>query len=327
MTLIVVLGNSDHVVMLSDRRLSANGILVDDESNKAALLRARNARPLVGYTGVATVGYSPGQPRRLPASWHGPAPDPSSGPPPPGAFRTSYWMLDAMIESAPPDHVAPSLIERFAVRASAQFEQLRLSHPNKGVLFCFAGYEYIGGTPKLMLRSVSNFVNRVQSGPDFHVKEAPNGQELPPAFMYAYGMTDALDCIQMQRLGALVSEKRPPQALIGKGVEILSAAADSARAQGVIGKQITSAILPADPSQMVRVDFHSGVVTNTIPGISVVEARGGAHGLGIFADPLIRSGSAGSRANTPAIKVPKVARNAPCPCLSGNKFKHCHGAV
>ncbi|MFZ1110741.1 MAG: SEC-C metal-binding domain-containing protein, partial [Rhodomicrobium sp.] len=23
----------------------------------------------------------------------------------------------------------------------------------------------------------------------------------------------------------------------------------------------------------------------------------------------------------------KVARNAPCPCGSGKKFKHCHGAI
>ncbi|MGD1934995.1 MAG: SEC-C metal-binding domain-containing protein, partial [Candidatus Phaeomarinobacter sp.] len=23
----------------------------------------------------------------------------------------------------------------------------------------------------------------------------------------------------------------------------------------------------------------------------------------------------------------KVARNAPCPCGSGKKYKHCHGAV
>ena len=25
--------------------------------------------------------------------------------------------------------------------------------------------------------------------------------------------------------------------------------------------------------------------------------------------------------------VPKVGRNAPCPCGSGRKFKHCHGAL
>jgi len=29
----------------------------------------------------------------------------------------------------------------------------------------------------------------------------------------------------------------------------------------------------------------------------------------------------------PAANWGKVARNAPCPCGSGKKFKHCHGAL
>jgi hypothetical protein len=36
----------------------------------------------------------------------------------------------------------------------------------------------------------------------------------------------------------------------------------------------------------------------------------------------------GSRPDTgqPEAGAPKVARNEPCPCGSGKKFKHCHGA-
>jgi len=26
-------------------------------------------------------------------------------------------------------------------------------------------------------------------------------------------------------------------------------------------------------------------------------------------------------------EAPKVGRNDPCPCGSGKKFKHCHGAI
>jgi len=325
MTLILALANGEQVVMLSDRRLSANGILVDDESNKAALLQARDARLLVGFTGIAAVGYFPGRPQKVPATWQGPLPDPSSGPPPAGAFRTSFWMLEALVESAPPDHLSSPMIERFAARASAQFEKLQLAHPNKGVLFCFIGYSYDGGAPKLMLRTVSNFAGRLQSGPTFRVDEAPDGEPLPTAFMYAYGVPEALDPLEMEKLGKLVSERRPAQALVGKGLEILRAAANSPQGQA-IGKQVSSAILPADPARQVTFDYHSDVVTNTIAGISVIEARGGDHGTMLLADPLVRLGTTGARASAPVARVPKVGRNAPCPCLSGRKFKNCHGA-
>jgi preprotein translocase subunit SecA len=29
----------------------------------------------------------------------------------------------------------------------------------------------------------------------------------------------------------------------------------------------------------------------------------------------------------PARSGPKIGRNDPCPCGSGKKFKHCHGAI
>lgn len=325
MTLILVLANSDQVVMIADRRLSVNGRLVDDESNKAALLQARDARMLVGYTGVAAVGYFPDTRPPLPTSWQGPTPDPSGGPAPPGAFRTSFWMLEALLASAPPDHLSGPIIDRFAERASDRFDQLRLSHPNKGVLFCFVGYTYQSGSPQLVLRSVTNFVDRVRSGPDFRVQESPDGRVLPRAFMYAYGATNALDPADMDALGALVSERRPARALVGKAVEVLQTAAASARAGGVIGHQINSAILPADPTFPAQADYHSAVATNSIFGMSVVEVRGGEHGLMIISDPLIRYGTSDSRGPSPAVRVPTVGRNVPCPCKSGKKFKHCHG--
>ena len=31
--------------------------------------------------------------------------------------------------------------------------------------------------------------------------------------------------------------------------------------------------------------------------------------------------------NDPEEWVGKIGRNAPCPCGSGNKYKHCHGAL
>lgn len=51
MTLILSLGNLDHIVQISDRRLTINGKLVEDESNKCGVLFCLNARMGFGYTG------------------------------------------------------------------------------------------------------------------------------------------------------------------------------------------------------------------------------------------------------------------------------------
>ena len=53
MTLIVALGNTEQVIQISDRRLTCDGKLIDDESNKCGVLFCLNARMAFGFTGLA----------------------------------------------------------------------------------------------------------------------------------------------------------------------------------------------------------------------------------------------------------------------------------
>ena len=50
-----------------------------------------------------------------------------------------------------------------------------------------------------------------------------------------------------------------------------------------------------------------------------------------FAGATLNSGDAEQRAALPLTALPagyeRTGRNAPCPCGSGRKFKHCHGAL
>jgi preprotein translocase subunit SecA len=50
-----------------------------------------------------------------------------------------------------------------------------------------------------------------------------------------------------------------------------------------------------------------------------------------LADAALAGGSAAQRAAIPMAAMPegfeRTGRNAPCPCGSGKKFKHCHGAL
>jgi len=58
----------DYAVQVSDRRLSIDGVMRGDESNKAALLFATDARMIVGFTGIAKAG----------------------------SFTTAHWILDTL---------------------------------------------------------------------------------------------------------------------------------------------------------------------------------------------------------------------------------------
>ncbi|WP_210468232.1 hypothetical protein [Vibrio crassostreae] len=53
MTMIVALANDQHVIQISDRRLSCDGELVDDEVNKATFLECDDVCAIIGFTGLA----------------------------------------------------------------------------------------------------------------------------------------------------------------------------------------------------------------------------------------------------------------------------------
>jgi hypothetical protein len=56
MTFILALGNREQFIQISDQRLSWDGKLVEDESNKAGILLCKDARHIFGFTGLAKYG-------------------------------------------------------------------------------------------------------------------------------------------------------------------------------------------------------------------------------------------------------------------------------
>jgi hypothetical protein len=87
MTLIVSLANKDFVVQISDRRLSSNGRLIDDESNKCGVVFCLNARMAFGYTGLARYKN----------------------------FSTATWLLSVLHDSATPDYTIGGAYPKFCV--------------------------------------------------------------------------------------------------------------------------------------------------------------------------------------------------------------------
>lgn len=78
MTLLLGLVNRQQAILVSDRRLSVNGRVVEDDSNKAGILVCRDAHVAFGFTGLA-------QDVR---------------------FVTRRWLTEALMESVEPDSPA-----------------------------------------------------------------------------------------------------------------------------------------------------------------------------------------------------------------------------
>ncbi len=292
--------NREHTVLVSDRRLTRDGVLVE-ESNKAATLICRDARVAVAFTGLAQQGD----------------------------FRTNRWLLEALSSSAGPDFLVEPIIARFRERANCDLDSVRVKNPaDKRLSIAIAGYVYDEAVPRCYCWLISNFEKwgsppRREPG-DFEVSsyraQHPGDQDCYALFIAG---TDVVSDDAVASMRTLLKEQRPAGALVGKAIEVLRATADSPKSEGRIGKQCTSIVLPSDPSKAAEVEYHAVTTTHMLHGVSHVEARGGEFGVYVIADPEIEYRNASGAPGL--LAIPKVGRNQPCPCRSGKKYKRCHG--
>lgn len=235
MTLIVGLANRAHAILVSDRRLTRNGVAYDDESNKAAVFECRDGRFAVAFTGLAEFG-----PR---APW-------KRGPAPPDHHVTRWWLLDALQGSAPPDYLILPTVERLRDRATRYFKALQVpAGTDKRLSVMFAGFTY-EDTPRACGCVVSNFeLNAgLVAGDTFTLKgwrEKRPGAGNPAGVLLA-GMTAGVNEERKRSLLALLEQDAAPATLIGKAVQLVRETANSPASHGVIGVQCTSILLPAN---------------------------------------------------------------------------------
>lgn len=309
MTLILTLGNRQQIIQLSDRRLTWNGKLVDDESNKAIILRSVDARLVIGFTGLARAS----------------------------SFETERWLIETLTNAGHPDYKAETYIEHLKEKATNAFQTFpairRLPARDRRLTIMCTGYLYKeeGTSPLMVYATLTNYQD-FSSGKDdleaWDYFKVFYGMEKPEVEGY---------CDYVQRVGAwqvmteadektlrqMLAEGKPAKAILGKGVDLMIEMADRPKAKGVIGKQISSVILPSDPSMPATPNYHSDVAKGTIYQPSLIIAQGDKAPTIAMRNVRLFIGEEGS--NNPALVVPKARPNQPCPCGSGKKYKKCHG--
>jgi hypothetical protein len=302
MTLIIALGNRDQVIQISDRRVTVNGILQDDESNKAGVLFCANARLAFGFTGLARFAE----------------------------FETRHWLLNALIQSAPPDFNAHKMLERLKEHATQDFQNLpplrQLPNLHKQLTVMFSGY-LLHHTPPLAANAIltnyqySNLppINLNKFECFYWNERRPLSEEF--TFIQVVGFSLAVNNQDIDSLRTLLRERRPSKAIINKAVEVMYSIADRPQSQGTIGKQLSTIMVPKDPYTMVNSSYYTSYSTHKVYIPDMVFAQS-AKSIAAVANATVE---AVEPSDTPPLAVPKIGRNQPCPCGSGKKYKKCHG--
>ena len=305
MTLIITFCNCDYITQLSDRRLTSNGKLIEDESNKATVLFCSNGRLAFGFTGLAK-SYE---------------------------FETMPWLLSAIFECSPPDYSAYDIINRLRERATNDFNTIpalkKTQNKDKRLSIIFSGYLYHHAPPLAVYAIMTNY----QSFNGTSVEEArefftctywneirPNKDDF--TLVQKIGQWPAFNDNDANQIRLLLKKKVPPKSTLDRAIDIVREVSKRPIANGLIGTQLTSITIYRDKTKNIETGYHSEIKKHEIVMPSIVYAKRDNHTI----IDNFRVRAVNSQTSLPMV-YPKVPRRRPCPCGSGKKYKNCHGKI
>jgi len=300
MTLILCLGNREQFIQLSDRRLTADGKFLDDETNKSGVLQCVNARFAFGFTGIAKAGK---------------------------AFNTNEWLLEKIIESSQAENRADQIMLRLKEKINNEFYSLpslsKIPISQKALSIIFTGYLYNFDPPRGVCAILSNTNNQnsVQEKFNFTIKNQKIGKaDLNFSFIEYVGYIKAMKNEDLKILKDMLITNKPSQAIVNKAVLLIKQIADRPQAHEAIGKQISSIVIPRDLSKTAKTGYHSEILSRKyFMPYSVFALQN--HYSAAIRDITIEA----MDVNAPPLVYPKWPKNRKCPCGSGKKYKYCHG--
>lgn len=305
MTLIITFGNCDFISQLSDRRLTANGTLIEDESNKSSVLFCANGRLAVGFTGLAKT-YE---------------------------FVTRKWLLNALFECAPPDYTAQKILDRFIERATKDFNSIpalvKTPKAHKRLSIMFSGYLHDHDPPWAVYAIMSNYQKfndkadeeaRNYFTCEFWSENRPSQEEI--TLVQKVGWWAAFNDNDAEGIRVLLRKRVPPKVALDKAIAIMREVANRPIASGLIGKQLTSITIHRDITKRVDTGYHPENEKHETVMPDIVYAQPGMHMT--VEDIKLK---AVDPKTTPPLVFPKVPKHQPCPCRSGKKYKNCHGKL
>jgi hypothetical protein len=305
MTMVVTMANRDNIYFFADRRLTAAGTVHDEECGKTGVIFCDNGRFGFGFTGIA---------RNL-------------------GLEVRRWLLNALMECAPPDYRMENLLSRFKNRATKDFRTLpqlaRVPGVDRRFSVIFSGFLTTFNPPKLALAIVSNFqdyetnTRSLIAWPEFRMAHTTEKSPLSPTMtsIQRVGTTAAFPQEYADEIRPLLERRPSPKAIVRRTTDLMLRVARSPYSAGTVGKQLNWFRIPSRRDEGVEVGYYSNVVSHTDYVPSAVWAL--SRHLAVLDDVRIE---ALDPATTPPIVVPRTRPNRPCPCGSRTPYKRCHGA-
>lgn len=303
-TLGLILINRDQAIQIADRRLTRNGAIVTEESEKSCVVITNDARLSMMYSGMAQVG----------------------------PFRMFQCLLDNILECAKPDFIAQNMINRLVRKLNDLFASnplIRgLDNEHKRTSIILSGYHYGFAPPLAVVAILSNFpigTDDWSAGDEsgrFHVvfeNERLESRIETFSYVQKIGWWPAVTDSDVDVLRRLLVQGRPATTIIGAGEDLFRSIAERPTAGGTIGKQLNIIALPRDPERPAISYYSVGHTTRETVMSSMVVATGNAQSIvtGIRIEPV--------EADAPPMSLARVRRSERCPCGSGLKYKRCHG--
>lgn len=247
-----------------------------------------------------------------------------------GRFSTVTWLLKALNNSASPEFTIGETLERLKINATETFKRnpslKNIPEVYKRLAVMFSGYINLDGNLKQGCAILSNYHN-------FKKNTAYSKATDKFTLYYSSANRDAPKSTLVQRVGnwhAMTNEdidimremlllKKPSHAILEKAQKIIRRIADNPKSKDTIGKQLTSIIIPKDHTKAVSSNYSTCYLKRESYMPAMVYLKPNQHMTlnNISIIPV--------EEDTPPLSIPKVYKNALCPCGSNKKYKKCHG--
>jgi len=232
-------------VLVADRRISEKRAgkfhVANEEWTKAFTLVTDDARVAVGLCGLARAG---------------PLSTRQGMPPPTGGFDTGVWLMDALLECGQSDRRLVPTLESLRDKATSDIGALTLPASSRRLTVVFSGSVY-SERPQPCFFNLTNF-DRMGQWPNdepfdqFELDVYGGSDSGVPVLFAAFGGDGVVPEAEGARVLELLRERRPMEAYVEKGIDLVEQAAANPASGGRIGDQISSLVIPADPQANIR---------------------------------------------------------------------------
>lgn len=249
MTLIIALANMDWSILVSDRRGTVDGRIVDSDLNKTASLTFANAELMYAFAGLAKAGD----------------------------FETKRWIESSIIACSPPDFDAANTLMRVAELATDTFRQhaslFLLGRREKLLTILFSGY--LNSDRPIAFAEISNReeINPCVATNCFRCRflQYPSAGYSGSIVTLGAGAKTAMRPSDWDRLMMIAEPRRPARASLFQTVKLMREIAQRRSAGGAIGQDMMSIMIHRGQPPMAM--FHSASQRNSVFSLGMLWQR------------------------------------------------------